>query len=224
MTMRPAERRRRSRAPALRRRAVAALLSLSAALAAPVAMAQEDAPPEAVTLGVGVGPTAAWLTHSTKWIFGVTTAVGLSMGLGPVVDFRIGISGDAAGSRTSYMSVGCPVGVRLNLTRWYAVDIGASAGFLSDTGSIAFYAGPELSPATLRFGPERQFELELKQGFHFHAGRAMNQPDLGHIETTLVLAYVFPEPAEWNSGRRRSPSPRPGGARGAGAGAAYSMH
>jgi hypothetical protein len=230
MTMKPAERRCRSRAPALRRGAVAALLSLSAALAAPRATAQADDPPERVTFGVGVGPTAAWLTHSTKGIFGVVTAVDLSLELSPVVDFRMGISGDAAGSRTSYMSVGCPVGLRLNLTRWYAVAIGAAAGFLSDTGSIAFYAGPEISAASVRFGPERQFELELKQGFHFHAGRAGNQPDLGHIESSLVLAYVFPEPAAWSSARRSLP-PRlglglraPGGARVAGAGAAYSMH
>lgn len=175
--------------------AVAALLSISAALAATDALAQQAELRRENRIGVGFGPTAAWLPEPGKAIFGVSTAFAVSLPLTSVVDFRGALVGDASGNRETFLSLGAPVSMRFHIGSWYSAAVGLVAGMATDTKNTAVYLGPEWSVATLRFGALRQFELDLTQGFHLQVSTIHGTPRLGHFQSSLLLTYFFVEPA-----------------------------
>jgi hypothetical protein len=74
-----------------------------------------------------------------------------------MLDFRVGLAGDAAGSGVSRLSAGIPVALRLNIGDTYSMFVGAFVGVATDTTTIALSAGPEWSILSYRFGRLSEF-------------------------------------------------------------------
>lgn len=175
-------------------RALPVALTL-ATLAAPVRAADAPMPPVAelrrgVHAGVAIGPGAMVLLASGEPKFGVTANLFVHWGISPRIELRAGIKGDAAGSQVSYMGLGAPLSLRVNLGGTYAIALGAFGGMMTDTTHVAFVAGPEWSMLSFRFGERRQLEIELAQGIHFHVAPPGGGPNLGRFQSSLVLTYV----------------------------------
>lgn len=146
-------------------------------------------------VGVGIGPTTSWLPARELVTYGVMTRLLVNIGLAPALDFRTGLFADGSGSATSYLSLGVPVSLRLNLGSVYSIALGFSAGLVSDTTELGLSLGPEWSLLSLRLGARRDFEIELAQAVHVHLGSSGSAaPSMTHLQTSLIISYLSLDP------------------------------
>lgn len=96
-------------------------------------------------VGVGVGPHAIALLRGGEPRFGVAVRLIAHVGLSPELELRTGLSADAAGSVTSFMSLRAPLVLRANFKDVYSIALGAVAGMMTDTSHVAVVAGPTWS-------------------------------------------------------------------------------
>lgn len=122
---------------------------------------------------------------------GVSTGVFVQWGLTPYLDLRMGLSGDASGSERSFLSAGIPVGLRLSLGQVYSAYVGGAAGVMTDTVRGFFFAGPDISLLTYRFGRLREFELSFRNALRFHLARDPDYPSRTHLQSTIMLSYTY---------------------------------
>ncbi len=129
-------------------------------------------------------------------------------------DFRACFRASAAGGNGYVWSAfEIPLTARFDIGSVYTIAVGVAAGadvvagtsrvttFSGGTVSTeevdfvtGFFAfGPELSLASVRLGPKRQFELEYLQSIHLLVGASdlSSHALLGYYRQTLTLSYLF---------------------------------
>lgn len=141
-------------------------------------------------LGVGIGPTTIWIPDRSRVDWGMMMRLVVNVGIAPALDFRTGLYADGSGSGTSCLSMGVPMGFRVNLGSVYSMAFGASAGLVTDTAIMGLSLGPEWTLLGLRIGRRREFELEVSQAVHIHVGDTRGALDLTHLQTSLMLTYL----------------------------------
>ena len=125
---------------------------------------------EGFHIGVGAGPMMLLPFGVGGGVdFGGTAGMVLNVGISPRVDLRLGAFAAMHAGVYSYLHVGAPLTVRVNINSRFVMSAGLSAGFGNNISwnQSGFVGGPEWSLLGLRLGDRREIELDFVQGFRF---------------------------------------------------------
>jgi hypothetical protein len=130
-----------------------------------------------VSIGVAGGPWMAARLDGGSPLFGGTAHFVFNIGITPAFDFRTGAAATVLqrfndGNEATQLSVVIPASLRINVSPWFSLAAGLSAGFAADLepdddAEYGFSIGPEWSVLTMCAGEKRQYELAFTQGLRF---------------------------------------------------------